>query len=157
VRNTRSPAFLLVRTYRLKAHSKGDDDRDADEISYFEGCDPLNRLMELDWAGAPQAATRRRHDAHVAAAVKDKLAIERYTADQLPRRAGVRCAPVANDRIRMVQALNRAYRRRLEQNAVFLGEDIADPYGGAFKVSKGFSSDFPDRVFSTPISEGAIA
>src|SRR5690606_23256155 len=67
VRNTRSPAFLLVRTYRLKAHSKGDDDRDADEISYFEGCDPLNRLMELDWVGALQDATRRRVDAHVAA------------------------------------------------------------------------------------------
>ena len=26
------PAFLLIRTYRLNAHSKGDDDRDAAEL-----------------------------------------------------------------------------------------------------------------------------
>jgi pyruvate/2-oxoglutarate/acetoin dehydrogenase E1 component len=37
-----------------------------------------------------------------------------------------------------------------------LGEDVLDPYGGAFKATKGLSSAFPDRVFTTPISEGAI-
>jgi pyruvate/2-oxoglutarate/acetoin dehydrogenase E1 component len=38
-----------------------------------------------------------------------------------------------------------------------LGEDIADPYGGAFKVTRGLSTAFPQRVRTTPISEGAIA
>ena len=38
---------------------------------------------------------------------------------------------------------------------VVLGEDIVDPYGGAFKVTRGLSTDFPDRVRTTPISEGA--
>jgi pyruvate dehydrogenase E1 component beta subunit len=37
-----------------------------------------------------------------------------------------------------------------------LGEDIADPYGGAFKVTAGLSTDYPDRVLSTPISENGI-
>ena len=37
-----------------------------------------------------------------------------------------------------------------------LGEDILDPYGGAFKVTQGLSTRFPDRVFTTPISEAAI-
>lgn len=36
------------------------------------------------------------------------------------------------------------------------GEDILDPYGGAFKVSKGLSTRFPDRVITTPISEAGI-
>ena len=27
-----------------------------------------------------------------------------------------------------------------------LGEDILDPYGGAFKVSEGLSAQWPDRV-----------
>ncbi len=40
--------------------------------------------------------------------------------------------------------------------AVVLGEDILDPYGGAFKVTQGLSTRFPDRVFTTPISEAAI-
>lgn len=39
---------------------------------------------------------------------------------------------------------------------ILLGEDLVDPYGGAFKVTRGLSTDFPGRVRSTPISEGAI-
>jgi pyruvate/2-oxoglutarate/acetoin dehydrogenase E1 component len=37
-----------------------------------------------------------------------------------------------------------------------LGEDILDPYGGAFKVTRGLSSRFPDRVLTSPISEAGI-
>lgn len=43
-----------------------------------------------------------------------------------------------------------------DERAVVLGEDILDPYGGAFKVTQGLSTRFPDRVFTTPISEAAI-
>ncbi len=45
----------------------------------------------------------------------------------------------------------------MDSHAVLLGEDILDPYGGAFKVTKGLSTRFPDRVFTTPISEASIA
>jgi pyruvate/2-oxoglutarate/acetoin dehydrogenase E1 component len=44
-----------------------------------------------------------------------------------------------------------------DERVVLLGEDIADPYGGAFKVTRGLTSAFPQRVRTTPISEGAIA
>lgn len=44
-----------------------------------------------------------------------------------------------------------------DERVVVLGEDIADPYGGAFKVTRGLTSAFPQRVRTTPISEGAIA
>src|SRR5262245_1946228 len=37
-----------------------------------------------------------------------------------------------------------------------IGEDVLDPYGGAFKVTRGLSTAHPDRVFTTPISEAAI-
>jgi len=44
-----------------------------------------------------------------------------------------------------------------ENESVYhIGEDIVDPYGGAFKVTKGISSLFPDRVKSTPISESSF-
>src|SRR5262249_38747417 len=39
---------------------------------------------------------------------------------------------------------------------VLLGEDIEGPYGGAFKVTKSLSLEFPSRVRNTPISEAAI-
>jgi len=43
-----------------------------------------------------------------------------------------------------------------DERVLFIGEDILDPYGGAFKVSKNLSSRFPSRVLPTPISEAAI-
>jgi pyruvate/2-oxoglutarate/acetoin dehydrogenase E1 component len=57
------------------------------------------------------------------------------------------------------RAMGDALRAALENDprVVLLGEDLADPYGGAFKVTRGLSTDFPTRVRSTPISEGAIA
>lgn len=58
-----------------------------------------------------------------------------------------------------VKALNQALRHCLseDERVVLLGEDLVDPYGGAFKATRGLSTAFPDRVRSTPISEGAIA
>jgi acetoin:2,6-dichlorophenolindophenol oxidoreductase subunit beta len=45
----------------------------------------------------------------------------------------------------------------VDPRVVILGEDILDPYGGAFKVTRGLSADFPTRVRGTPVSEAAIA
>jgi acetoin:2,6-dichlorophenolindophenol oxidoreductase subunit beta len=57
------------------------------------------------------------------------------------------------------RALGDTLRRALTEDprVIVLGEDVCDPYGGAFKVTRGLSTDFPGRVRSTPISEGAIA
>jgi 2-oxoisovalerate dehydrogenase E1 component len=58
----------------------------------------------------------------------------------------------------MVSVLQRALRCNMRRHAriLLLGEDIADPYGGAFKVTQGLSQEFPDRVFNTPISEATL-
>ena len=37
-----------------------------------------------------------------------------------------------------------------------LGEDVLDPYGGAFKVTRGLSTSYPDRVITSPVSEAGI-
>ena len=42
------------------------------------------------------------------------------------------------------------------EDILLLGEDLKDPYGGAFKVTKGLSTKYPRRVISTPISEAGI-
>ena len=61
-------------------------------------------------------------------------------------------------RLTYLESLRTSLHAILEQDprAVVLGEDILDPYGGAFKVTQGLSTRFPDRVFTTPISEAAI-
>ena len=58
----------------------------------------------------------------------------------------------------VLQALNLALHQALaEDERVFLfGQDLLDPYGGAFKVTQGCSSRFPQRVFPTPISEAGM-
>jgi pyruvate/2-oxoglutarate/acetoin dehydrogenase E1 component len=58
----------------------------------------------------------------------------------------------------VLQALNNALYTCLDESehVYFIGEDILDPYGGAFKVAKGLSSAFPDRVVTTPVSEAGI-
>lgn len=43
-----------------------------------------------------------------------------------------------------------------DERVHLLGEDIVDPYGGAFKVTAGLSTRYPRRVRSTPVSEAAI-
>lgn len=60
--------------------------------------------------------------------------------------------------MRVAENLNAALHGVLDRNAdaYLLGEDILDPYGGAFKITKGLNERFPDRVLGTPISEGAI-
>lgn len=60
---------------------------------------------------------------------------------------------------RIVENLNRALHAlmRGDERVFFLGEDVLDPYGGAFKVARGLSTAFPDRVLTTPISELGIA
>lgn len=60
--------------------------------------------------------------------------------------------------MKFLTAINRALDKIIskDKNVVFYGEDLLDPYGGAFKVSKGLSTKFPDQVISTPISEATI-
>jgi len=58
----------------------------------------------------------------------------------------------------VLDSLNNALKTALDNDlrVYLLGEDILDPYGGAFKVTRGLSTLFPDRVLTTPISEAAI-
>lgn len=59
---------------------------------------------------------------------------------------------------RVVDDLNTALHTLFAEDPelFLLGEDILDPYGGAFKVTAGLSTRYPDRVLTTPISENGI-
>lgn len=59
---------------------------------------------------------------------------------------------------RCVEAINAALHDIFERDdrVVLVGEDILDPYGGAFNASRGLSTRWPDRVITTPISESSL-
>ena len=162
VRNTSRPALMIVQTYRLNPHSKGDDQRALEEIKWFSDRDPVNvAIRDVEGFAETYADIAAEVSSHIAAAMgKPRLSLNDYRVDQLPRADGAiqwsRCEPASGGR--GAQQLNEFYGDWLEHDAraVFLGEDIADPYGGAFKVSKGFTTRFPERALTTPISEAAI-
>ncbi len=58
----------------------------------------------------------------------------------------------------VLESLNSGLHRAFldNQSVYLLGEDVLDPYGGAFKVTRGLSTRFPDRVLTTPISEAGF-
>jgi 2-oxoisovalerate dehydrogenase E1 component len=163
VRREQCPALLEIECDRLLAHSKGDDDRDAAE-------------MDLCWERDPITAFKRQHPAESsgfeqqAAAIVDLAVSEAEAAPyaELYLPAGARETQprealewtAAQDRggeriaVRIREGLLQNMRR--DPRIVLLGEDIRSPYGGAFKVTKGLSDEFSERVLNTPISESAL-
>jgi len=60
--------------------------------------------------------------------------------------------------VTVLESLNRALHHAFasDPSVYLLGEDILDPYGGAFKVTRGLSSFHPERVLTTPVSEAGF-
>ena len=58
----------------------------------------------------------------------------------------------------VLDSLNAGLQRAFasDERVYLLGEDVLDPYGGAFKVTRGLSAAYPGRVLATPISEAGI-
>jgi 2-oxoisovalerate dehydrogenase E1 component len=156
VRSECRPAFIRVDTYRLAAHSKGDDDRDAEEIASYARRDPVNRFVARAAGDRRLEAIRERVSLAVArASLEPPLTLP---APPSHREASPGPRIVAARPGTQLEAINRALREWLSEDptVILLGEDIRSPYGGAFKVTRGLSDAFPDRVLNTPISEAAI-
>src|SRR4051794_4927207 len=168
VRRTGKPFFQVLDTYRLAAHSKGDDDRNAEEIESYRRTDPMGELRDAvgtERAAVIDAQVRERVDRCVAAA--DAAPFAALTDDEEEKLHAPR-APVTSQRsalaspgsetVSVVQSLNQALHELMDadEEVIVIGEDLLDPYGGAFKVTRGLSTKHPERVRSTPISESAI-
>lgn len=162
MRHGRGPGMLVIDTRRLGPHSKGDDLRDPQERAAIAERDPLQALgRRLD----PQrrAAIEERNAARLKEVEAAALGSPESRFDVVPshalraaRTATLAPQPAAATNVRT--AINTALRDLLTQreDVVVLGEDLHEPYGGAFKVTAGLSARFPGRVVSTPISEAGI-
>lgn len=162
MRDGKGPGMLVIKTARLGPHSKGDDLRDAEERAAISIRDPLLALgARLD--PRERTAIELRNQAFLKEVEAAALASPESGFDVVPEHA-MRPArdasvpaqfPVAGN-VRL--ALNAALRTLLGNcdDVLVLGEDLHEPYGGAFKVTAGLSTEFPGRVISTPISEAGI-
>ena len=76
IRTGCGPALIFMTTYRMAAHSKGDDDRDPREIARHGTGDPIDRLRhELDdaWCMRTEQRVRERVDSIVQSLKKKRL------------------------------------------------------------------------------------
>jgi 2-oxoisovalerate dehydrogenase E1 component len=160
VREEGKPCFFLVETYRLNAHSKGDDDRDAGELEQYREKDFLNSFRDESpsYYQLYKDAVDEEIDGMVEEILlEDELPIADYY-EQSDAGLGGGWKPLEAINKRQVELLNQFFREVIvsDERTVFLGEDILSPYGGAFKVTRELSVLRPGRVFATPISESAI-
>ena len=161
VRESGAPGFFHVRVARLNAHSKGDDERPAELVANLWKKDFLNRFAQADPTahGEVQEQAKARVKAAIDKAQADKpLALKDYLREQPKPTLSWKSAVFSTEGSRMVTLLQQVWSAVMAEtpSVVMIGEDIRSPYGGAFKVTKGLSDLYPDRVISTPISEAAI-
>ncbi len=173
---TGKPFFLLVRTQRLAAHSKGDDPRPKAELDALRARDPLPRLgatLSREEVEAAESEAARLVDAayEAALAVPDvRLPPRKLEDPAVAWQPGSACRGGGGTDARardalvgvagktVLEQLNQALLRIFDTHTktVLIGEDILDPYGGAFKVTRGLATAHPERVMTSPISEAGI-
>jgi 2-oxoisovalerate dehydrogenase E1 component len=161
VRKTSSPVFHLVDTYRLYPHSKGDDHRNKDEVDRYKAIDPLNVFGKENPESYKEYFEEieiRVNEAIAESLKAPELGLKKYHEVSMPDKTPAKLKAIEEIDTRQVELINNFFDSEMNKNSsiVFLGEDVLSPYGGAFKVAKTLSEKYPDRVFSTPISEDAI-
>lgn len=162
LRASGGPGFLVLDTRRMGPHSKGDDLRDGEELDGIRRRDPLLALgrrlpdpvrHDIEARNARFVEqVRGLADASPEAAYDDVP--QHIFTLQVPRHTAAPAADAAPGTT-VRQALNAALHHLLETRpeVIVLGQDLHEPYGGAFKVTQGLSTRFAGRVISTPISE----
>lgn len=162
VRSEKKPFCQIVNTYRLGAHSKGDDTRDVDEIEKHKNNDPikiLEKKLDADFCIETKETTKKQLEA-IALNIQEKESINvfEYSSKSTSHKPYEYNSLYNTENMRCVTLINKALDEALykNENMMILGEDIRDSYGGAFKVTKGLSTKYNERVINTPISEAGI-
>jgi len=161
VRDSGKPAFHMVKTYRLNAHSKGDDDRDPDEIAMYKSKDPIN-VFAVGYTNKYNELIKE-IDEEINSIletieVSANSDLDSYLENKEKALVEHEWTEIISGQERMVNLINAFFRRTMEKDdkVLFIGEDVLSPYGGAFKIAKDLSEKFPRQVFTTPISEASI-
>ncbi len=158
VREKCIPFIIEVVTFRLKAHSKGDDTREQTVIAHYEELDPLNVFIENYPDESSKMIKNIDNNLNRALAKARKSANPLSPAVKKPQDEPLswRKIKFKSDRgaVLVYESLKAAMEK--DERLILMGEDIEAPYGGAFKITRDLSGLFPGRVRNTPISEGAL-
>ena len=160
IRANKQPIFIEVECYRLKAHSKGDDDRDIKEIKKYLDIDPINVFKNNNnnlYTKYKNEAKQRIDvflDKHPS--VTNNPKVTPSLSPNNKESVWLEMDSYSNKRVNDLIYESIFENMKTNEKIVFIGEDIEFPYGGAFNVSRDLSKEFKDRVYNMPDSEQAI-
>lgn len=162
VRTQKKPFCQIVNTYRLAAHSKGDDFRDPTEIKEHWEKDPLKKMEKL-LNSQERECVKKEIDSELENVVercrKAKNGYEKkYQGYSICENIASGESMLNREPLKNILQLNEALKKCVHdnKNVMLIGEDIKDPYGGAFKATRGISEKYPKQVINTPISEAGF-
>jgi len=152
------PMGLVVNTRRLSAHSKGDDTRSQSMIDDLKKSDFISRFQidaPLEYEELHKEVHERIENLTTECLIGDGASPELYEIKVFPIKMND-CIGYSSSKI--VDQIRSSLHQLLKKSekTILIGEDISDPYGGAFKATKGLSTEFPDQVITSPISEGLL-
>lgn len=175
MRRGSGPLLVEAHVVRIDSHSSSDDQakyRTEEELEAVRAKDPVAHTAGrvLSWGLITEEALQATHD-EIKTAVN--AAADRADASPPPEPASAALhvtsgrQPVDEERepqavsespVTMVDAINHALREEMERNPkiVMWGEDIADPKGGVFGVTRGLTGSYPGRVENSPLAEATI-
>jgi 2-oxoisovalerate dehydrogenase E1 component len=166
------PTVLWCELDRLCSHTSSDDQRlyrGAEEILADTLRDPIDNLARRLIAEGVLTPDEWREEMADIAAQVDREYREAETApepdpQQIMQHLVGPSVPLTppplefTGEMTMVAAVNQTLQKALSENPqmLMLGEDIEDPKGGVFGLTKGLSRQFPHRVMNAPLAEATI-
>lgn len=167
------PALIWCDVERFSNHSSADDQRmyrAADELETMHERDPIavfqqrmikDGLLTVQEAGALQEEIREEIRAvyQKAAGADDPVASEAEAHLTGPIQTPEHGPQIElGESCRMLDAVNKTFHHAMEEmpDVIFFGEDIADPKGGVFNLTKGLSTKDPSRAVNSPLAESTI-
>ncbi|MCI0463533.1 MAG: thiamine pyrophosphate-dependent enzyme [Gemmataceae bacterium] len=175
IRSSRRPALVVFEVERLASHTNADDERvyrsEPELRTIRQTGDPLRILANhLLAAGVPQGELDA-VEASVHAEVRAAAAAALQGESPQPALDAKKSLPACltepaheyrgdgrEPRLTLLEALREVLRHHLAADArvTLFGEDIEDPKGDVFGVTRGLTRAFPGRVRNSPLSESTI-
>jgi len=176
IRHGGGPALVEGRVVRIDPHSSSDDHRkyrSQEELAGLAQKDPiyqteryLLRHQILTPQDVEQLRTEIQEEVDRAAEEADRapapsergLLAHIYAPEDAPGPGTREPRYLSEEPVTMIDAINHGLREEMERNPkiVMWGEDIADPKGGVFGVTRGLTNAFPGRVENSPLAEASI-
>ncbi len=176
MRSNRQPQIIVFNVERLDNHSNADDQklyRNDIELEASKKQDPLllahNYLLGLDISESELnqlktdtiAKVRKSIDTARAGTTPPTTTVaEVELPDTIKNTASeYRGDFSSNNRLTMLEAMRRVFNHQLANNpdVCIIGEDVEDGKGDVFGVTRGLSTQFPNRVENSALSESTIA